>query len=53
MKLYLAGIQVESYQLDLGIECAPFADPRLEQTIQGMQRVTILSSWVILAAGNR
>jgi len=28
MKLYLASIK--SYQLDLGIECPIFADPRLE-----------------------
>jgi len=36
MKLYLAGI--ESYQLDLGIECAAFAEPGLERTIQGIKR---------------
>ena len=36
MKLYLAGIR--SYQLDLGIECSAFADPRLERTIQGIKR---------------
>ena len=32
MKLYLAGIK--SYQLDLGIDCCAFTDPRLERTIQ-------------------
>jgi len=36
MKLYLTGIK--SYQLDLGIECTAFADPRLERTIQGIKR---------------
>jgi len=36
MKLYLAGIK--SYQLDLGIECTAFADPRLERTIHGIKR---------------
>ena len=36
MKLYLAGIK--SYQLDLGIDCSAFADPRLERTIQGIKR---------------
>ena len=36
MKLYLAGIK--SYQLDLGIECAAFGDPRLERTIHGIKR---------------
>ena len=36
MKLYLAG--VKSYQLDLGIECSAFLDPRLERTIQGIKR---------------
>ena len=36
MKLYLAGIK--SYQLDLGIDCNAFADPRLERTIQGIKR---------------
>jgi len=36
MKLYLAGMK--SYQLDLGIECTAFADPRLERTIQGIKR---------------
>ena len=36
MKLYLAGIK--SYQLDLGIECSEFTDPRLERTIQGIKR---------------
>ena len=36
MKLYLAGIK--SYQLDLGIDCAAFQDPRLERTIHGIKR---------------
>jgi len=36
MELYLAGIR--SYQLDLGIEGAGFADPRLESTIQWINR---------------
>ena len=36
MKLYLAGLK--SYQLDLGIECTVFSDPRLERTIQGIKR---------------
>jgi len=36
MKLYLAGLK--SYQLDLGIECRAFSDPRLERTIQGIKR---------------
>ena len=36
MKLYLAGIK--SYQLDLGINCSAFLDPRLERTIQGIKR---------------
>ena len=36
MKLYLAG--VKSYQLDLGIDCKAFSDPRLERTIQGIKR---------------
>ena len=36
MKLYLSGIK--SYQLDLGIDCTTFADPRLERTIQGIKR---------------
>ena len=36
MKLYLCGIK--SYQLDLGIECTAFADPRLERTLQGIKR---------------
>ena len=36
MKLYLAGIK--SYQLDLGIDCSAFADPRLERTIQSIKR---------------
>jgi len=36
MKLYLASIK--TYQLDLGIECAAFADPRLERKIQGIMR---------------
>ena len=35
MKLYLCGIK--SYQLDLGIECTAFADPRLERTLQGIK----------------
>lgn len=36
LKLYLTGIK--SYQLDLGIDCAAFADARLERTIQGIKR---------------
>lgn len=36
MKLYLCGIK--SYQLDLGIECLAFTDPRLERTLQGIKR---------------
>ena len=36
MKLYLAGIK--SYQLDLGIDCKTFSDPRLERMIQGIKR---------------
>ena len=36
MKLYLCGIK--SYQLDLGIECTVFSDPRLERTLQGIKR---------------
>ena len=36
MKLYLCGIK--SYQLDLGIEGTPFADPRLERTLQRIKR---------------
>ena len=36
MKIHLSGIK--SYQLDLGIECKAFSDPRLEQTIQGIKR---------------
>jgi len=36
MKLYLVGIK--SYQLDLGIDCTAFRDPRLERTIQGIKR---------------
>jgi len=36
MKLYLTGIK--SYQLDLGIDCKAFADPRLERIIQGIKR---------------
>jgi len=36
MKLYLTGIK--SYQLDLGIDCTAFGDPRLERTIQGIKR---------------
>ena len=36
MKLYLTGIK--SYQLDLGISCTAFSDPRLERTIQGIKR---------------
>jgi len=35
MKLYLAGIKC--YQLDLGIECTAFFDPRLERTIPGIK----------------
>jgi len=33
-KLHLASIN--SYQLDLGLECAALADPRLKQTIHGI-----------------
>jgi len=36
MKLYLSGIK--SYQLDLGIDCTAFSDPRLERTLQGIKR---------------
>lgn len=36
MKLYLSGLK--SYQLDLGIECSMFSDPRLERTLQGIKR---------------
>ena len=36
MKLYLCDIK--SYQLNLGIECTAFADPRLERTQQGIKR---------------
>ena len=36
LKLYLAG--VKSYQLDLGLECSAFIDPRLERTIQEIKR---------------
>ena len=36
MKLYLSGIK--SYQLDLGIDCGAFSDPRVERTIQGIKR---------------
>ena len=36
MKHYLAGIR--SYQLDLGIDCGAFSDPRLERTLQGIKR---------------
>ena len=36
MKQYLAGLK--SYQLDLGIECTAFTDPRLERTVQGIKR---------------
>ena len=36
MKLYLTGIK--SYQLDLGIDCTAFTDPRLERTLQGIKR---------------
>jgi len=36
IKLYLTGIK--SYQLDLGIDCTTFGDPRLERTIQGIKR---------------
>jgi len=35
MKLYLAGIH--SYQLDLRIECAAFANRYLERTMQGIK----------------
>ena len=35
IKLYLTGIK--SYQLDLGIECAAFSDPRLERTMKGIK----------------
>jgi len=36
MKLYLLGLK--SYQLDSGIECTMFSDPRLERTLQGIKR---------------
>ena len=36
MKLYLSGIKL--YQLDVGIDCTAFADPRLETTIRGIKR---------------
>ena len=36
MKLYLTGIK--SYQLDLGIDCTAFTNPRLECTLQGIKR---------------
>jgi len=36
MKVYLVGIK--SYPLDLGIDCTPFSDPRLERTSQGIKR---------------
>jgi len=36
MKLYLTG--TKSYQLNLGISCSAFSDPRLERTIQGIKR---------------
>jgi len=36
MKLDLSG--QKSYQLDLGIECSMFSDPRLERTVQGIKR---------------
>jgi len=36
MKLYLCGIK--SYQLDLGLECTAFLDPRLERTLPGIKR---------------
>jgi len=36
IKLYLSGLK--SYQLDLGIECLAFTDPRVERTIQGIKR---------------
>ena len=36
MKLYLTGIK--SYQLDLGISCTAFSDPRLARTIPGIKR---------------
>lgn len=36
MKLYLC--RIKSYQLDSGIECTVFSDPRLERTLQGRKR---------------
>jgi len=36
MKLHLCGIK--PYQLDLGLECSAFIDPRLERTLQGIKR---------------
>lgn len=36
MKLYLCGLK--SYQLDLGVECTSFADPRLDRTLQEIKR---------------
>jgi len=36
MKLYLSGIK--SYQLDLGIDCTAFSDPRLERTLHCIKR---------------
>jgi len=36
MKLYLSGLK--SYQLDLGIECVAFTDPRIERAIQDIKR---------------
>ena len=29
---------IKSYQLDLGIDCTAFTDPRLERTLQGIKR---------------
>ena len=36
MKLYLCGIKF--YQLDLGLECTAFTDPRFERTLQVIKR---------------
>jgi len=36
MKLYLSGIK--SYQLDIGIDCTAFSDPRLERTLHRIKR---------------
>jgi len=36
IKLYLCGLK--SYQLDLGIECMAFIDPRLERTLSGIKQ---------------